>query len=177
MDMLGSRSETALDSRSPKPAKPSTSFSFSPLLKGSGVGKREQRDEQALGVPSPRTRSTQGQQPDRVEAIIDLVNTVDQLVKDLRVHVLSPSIPTEGIYLQDDTQNTLHDSKPCSVSSGGPDELTAVTSPRSGPAYLQRQQHQFSDAGSSGLGGSLDIGIPHHSILFSQCTSHHFFDI
>ncbi|KXN92440.1 hypothetical protein AN958_07999 [Leucoagaricus sp. SymC.cos] len=155
----GGNVKITVDYRSPKPTKPSVSFLSSPRVQGSlgvradgnlknGSGKQKQRDEQVFEASSPMTSRYIGS-PRSQQSIIDLVNTVEKLVKDLRVHVVSPSVDTdEDGSRRDDVPQYPSNSKrspAVNLSSAGRNEVANITSLRSTPSL----QCQFSEAGPS----------------------------
>lgn len=158
---------------SPKPVKPSASSSYSPRVQES-LGVRadcgsEIGDGQQKWRESPKNSYCNGtnyKQQDDVESLLDLVNTVDRLVKDLRIRVMSPATEIEDDILPDDASErsceTKHHTK--SALSEERNGGTDVMSPRSSPS-LQQQQRRIATPSTAGM-NMLDAGASNCSVLF-----------
>lgn len=170
-----------LNFRSPKPVHQAASFSvFSPRPQESlsgeadgvlGIGgqKQPQKDEANVGSsrPTPRRVDATQIEQSRVESLIDLVNTVDRLVKDLRIQIVSPS--TDDNPLPDGAQDRADETRyhsPTSALSEDRNDLPDATSPCSGSPHLKRRQTNTAEP--SELKNLVDMGVPSSSVLFSH---------
>ncbi|KAF9450449.1 hypothetical protein P691DRAFT_773942 [Macrolepiota fuliginosa MF-IS2] len=167
----------ALNFRSPKPVQQSASFPrFSPRPQesstgrvGSSTGGRRRNLEGPVNVETSRTTrqvDTHRYDRDKPESLTDLVNTVDRLVKDLRIHVFSPSTTIDDDLMHDDVEVRPCDPKRHSTSASLDDRIgrAVITSPRSQTA--RKQQTGVPEL--SKLKNLNDMGVPSHSVLFSH---------